>query len=127
VTNREHAVAGFYGWQKSDYDIHKWGYTFETLSKSLTKIGYSNIRRIEDNSTSAALNLRVIAEKNQSFHDLRLDPESLRLKLAYYNWRRFFCRLKDKAKSKKFIFKIFCWMRSLIKRLKKDYSGKGKR
>ncbi|MGB7533072.1 MAG: radical SAM protein [Halobacteriota archaeon] len=86
ATNKEHAMAGFYGWQNSEHDIHKWGYTFETLSKLLSEIGYSNIRRIEDTSNAGHLNLRIIAEKDKSFPDLKLDSESLKLKGGYYNW-----------------------------------------
>ncbi len=39
ITNKNHAMAGFYGWQNNEYDIHKWGYTFETLSECLHGIG----------------------------------------------------------------------------------------
>ena len=60
ITNREHALAGFYGWQRDEHDVHKWGYTFNTLSELLTTTGFVDVERVFDPSY---LNLRVKAYK----------------------------------------------------------------
>lgn len=127
VTNKEHAMAGIYGWENDEYDIHKWGYTFETLCELLNEIGYSNVRRIEDNSISGPMNLRVIAEKNRVFLDLKPDPESLLPKWRYIHWNMFIRNLADKLKVKKFILAILSRWQFIITMLEKDYSGKGER
>ena len=124
ASNKEHAMAGFYGWQNNDNDIHKWGYTFETLSELLNEIGFSNIRRIDDTSNAGQLNLRVIAEKSRPLPDLRLDPESLRPKWTYYNWRIFINNFAHKLKFKKLILKIFHLFNSINILFKEDYSVK---
>jgi len=43
ITSWEHGLAGFYGWQKDEYDVHKMGYRFETLKEVLEKNGFSNV------------------------------------------------------------------------------------
>lgn len=60
VTNRDHAMAGFYGWQTYDYDVHKWGYTFKTLCKLLSSAGFSDIKKIDG---LHKFDLRVVAKK----------------------------------------------------------------
>lgn len=84
VSNREHALAGFYGWQRHGYDIHKSGYTFAALSDLLQKTGFAMIKRICDYSLSGLLNLRVTAVKEHSFPDLTVDPESRKIIFTYY-------------------------------------------
>jgi predicted SAM-dependent methyltransferase len=42
--NQKWAMAGFWGWQNNDYDIHKWGYNFELLKEKLKKSGFINIK-----------------------------------------------------------------------------------
>jgi len=120
VSNKEHAMAGIYGWQGNNCDVHKWGWTFETLSKLLSETGYGNIRRINDPSLSGPLNLRIIAEKNRLFPNLKLDPDSLRPRWMCYNWKMLIHNLVHKLKYRKLILKIFHLF-------KKDYSGKGER
>jgi predicted SAM-dependent methyltransferase len=88
VTNRDHAMAGFYGWQHNDRDIHKWGYTHTALCQLLQDTGFSSIKRIEDNSRSGHLNLRVIALKERSFPDITVDSE-VKKTLFCYCWKRF--------------------------------------
>jgi len=127
VTNEEHAMAGFYGWQKNIYDIHKWGYTFETLSKLLREIGYNNIRRIEDSSISGPLNLRIIAEKSKLLPNLKLDSQSLRPRWTYYNWLGLIRKAAHKLKVKKIIKGIARLFRLSGNLFKIDYSGKGER
>jgi predicted SAM-dependent methyltransferase/2-polyprenyl-3-methyl-5-hydroxy-6-metoxy-1,4-benzoquinol methylase len=127
VTNKEHAMASIYGWENDEYDIHKWGYMFETLCGLLNKIGYGNVRRVEDNSISGPMNLRVIAEKDRAVFDLQPDPESLLPKWRYIHWNTFIRNLADKLGIKRYILAILRPGQSLIKILKKDYSGKGER
>ena len=59
----EHALAGFWGWQREGqtkiWDIHKSGYDFECLKMKLAKHGFCDIRRITDK----AWNLNVICNK----------------------------------------------------------------
>lgn len=43
VSNRQHSIAGLYGWQRNDFDVHKWGWTRETLFLELDKLKYKNI------------------------------------------------------------------------------------
>jgi predicted SAM-dependent methyltransferase len=63
VSNRMHAMAGLYGWQQRPDDVHKWAYTLDALTELLTEAGFDDVRRIEDDSLSGPLNLRVLAEK----------------------------------------------------------------
>ena len=48
----DHAMAGFYGWQRRDrgglVDLHKWGYTEESLSDTLKSHNFSNYKRNRD-------------------------------------------------------------------------------
>ena len=43
ITNKEHAMSGIFGWQRNEYDLHKWGWTRESLEKELISAGFSNI------------------------------------------------------------------------------------
>ena len=65
ITNRRHALQGFYGWQVYPEDVHKWGYNFETLSETLAAVGFQRIRRLEitDPQVDASLLLDVEAFK----------------------------------------------------------------
>ncbi len=63
VSNRDHAMGSIYGWQNNDRDLHKWGYTHESLSQILREAGFVHIKRIRDDSESGPVNLRVVAEK----------------------------------------------------------------
>ncbi|MBQ0935927.1 class I SAM-dependent methyltransferase [Ideonella paludis] len=51
-TQRQHAFAGFWGWQREGdtamWDIHKSGYDQEALSAFLTQAEFSEPRRVED-------------------------------------------------------------------------------
>jgi len=62
-SNLQHAMAGFYGWQReadvSYWDVHKSGYDFEQLHSVLAEHGFSNINRIPDEPW----NLHVEAQK----------------------------------------------------------------
>ena len=44
--DREWAMAGFWGWQKHENDVHKWGYIWETLSSTLKTIGYKYVTNL---------------------------------------------------------------------------------
>ncbi len=48
----DHAMAGFYGWQRKDrgglVDLHKWGYTDKSLKDILENHNFSNFKRILD-------------------------------------------------------------------------------
>ncbi|NQU05789.1 MAG: radical SAM protein [Calditrichaeota bacterium] len=48
VTNRYHALASIYGWQKSAYDFHKWGYDEEYLLELITEAGFKGYNRLSD-------------------------------------------------------------------------------
>lgn len=48
ITNRDHAMLGFYGWQRFPEDAHQWGYTWETLSAKLKESGFERVVRIEN-------------------------------------------------------------------------------
>jgi predicted SAM-dependent methyltransferase len=63
VSNRMHAMAGLYGWQEHPDDVHRWAYTFETLGELLLEAGFDDVTRVEDDSLSGPLNLRVVAVK----------------------------------------------------------------
>lgn len=51
-TTIEHALAGFWGWQREGetkfWDVHKSGYSFNLLESVLVKHGFVNILRLED-------------------------------------------------------------------------------
>jgi len=85
VSNREHALAGFYGWQKSPFDVHKWGYSLKSLSDLLTEIGYTAIQKVDDNSVSGPLNLRIVAKKESPRLEIPLDKSSRGGMLWRYN------------------------------------------
>lgn len=63
VSNRMHAMAGLYGWREHPDDVHRWAYTFETLSELLVEAGFDGVKWVEDDSRSGPLNLRVVAVK----------------------------------------------------------------
>ncbi len=48
LTNRRHALHGFWGWQNYPEDIHKWGYNFESLSELLAGAGFHRVKRLEN-------------------------------------------------------------------------------
>jgi predicted SAM-dependent methyltransferase len=60
-TQRQHAFAGFWGWQREAdreaWDIHKSGYDEDALSIFLTEAGFLDIRRVDD----MPWNLHVLA------------------------------------------------------------------
>lgn len=41
--DREWAMAGFWGWQKHEHDVHKWGYSWENLSNLLVDAGFTGV------------------------------------------------------------------------------------
>lgn len=51
-TQRQHALAGFWGWQREAdtklWDVHKSGNTFETFRDRLDQLGFVNIKRLEN-------------------------------------------------------------------------------
>ena len=51
-TNIQHAMAGFYGWQRGEkgdiWDLHKWGYDFDILKELFQKHNFKNIKRINN-------------------------------------------------------------------------------
>ena len=59
-----HAMVGFYGWCGSDrggsqWDNHRWGYSFETLEAELNEFGYMNIIRVTEGTDSEPWHLNV--------------------------------------------------------------------
>lgn len=64
----EHSMAGFYGWCDperggDDWDNHRWGYSFETLSALLAEFGYFDTRRVTQGADSEPwhLNIKCVA------------------------------------------------------------------
>ncbi|MBA4416367.1 MAG: hypothetical protein C0392_00425 [Syntrophus sp. (in: bacteria)] len=127
VTNRDHAMAGIYGWQQNDRDIHQWGYTFDSLSSLLIETGYLNIRRVADDSVSGYLNLRIIAEKKDTLPGLFPDPDSQRLSWTYYNWSGLLKKVSRKLKITYLLRYIIDFSHNMSKSFGKDYSSKGDR
>jgi len=41
--DRDHACAAFWGWQRHEHDLHKWGYWWETLSQLLLRAGFTGV------------------------------------------------------------------------------------
>lgn len=76
VSNRDHALAGFYGWQEHEGDFHRWGYTWETLKEMLLEAGFDQVERIADDSKAAGVNLRVRATKKSGAGIETPDPEA---------------------------------------------------
>ena len=50
LTNREHAMAGLYGWQSYPGDVHKWGYSYDSLCQLLEQAGFVKIQRFHDHA-----------------------------------------------------------------------------
>ncbi len=67
--NRDHACAGFWGWQQHEHDLHKWGYWWETLSELLLRAGFANVRNLTGQPQSrerSEMHLEVSAVKPQA-------------------------------------------------------------
>jgi len=51
-TQRQHALAGFYGWQREAdhklWDVHKCGYTFEIMGELLAEAGFVRYARLDN-------------------------------------------------------------------------------
>lgn len=50
-TQRQHAIAGFWGWQREEgtvWDIHKSGYDFEMMRELLERHGFVDVVRVDD-------------------------------------------------------------------------------
>jgi len=60
ITNHAHAVAGFYGWQTHEHDVHRSGYTERSLRAALFAAGFAEVCRIPDDPW----HLHVIAHKS---------------------------------------------------------------
>lgn len=43
---RDHACAGFWGWQRHHHDLHKWGYWWDTLSELLVRAGFAQVENL---------------------------------------------------------------------------------
>jgi anaerobic magnesium-protoporphyrin IX monomethyl ester cyclase len=127
VTNNEHALAGFYGWQKGKYDIHRWGYTVNTLSELLKSAGFVNIRKVKDESLSGPLNLRLIAEKRGISSYLDLDQDSKKTRLLFVNWIGVTRKIMNKIIAIFFAGFILTFYDTLKKTLLTDYSDNGER
>jgi len=44
--NKKWAMAGFWGWQRNEFDIHKWGYTYDLLREKLETVGFQGIQNL---------------------------------------------------------------------------------
>lgn len=66
TADRRHAQAGFWGWQKTPYDVHKWGYWWETLHNLLAEVGFARIENLTGQPNSrqrSPMHLEVRAYK----------------------------------------------------------------
>jgi hypothetical protein len=66
--NLRHAMAGFYGWQDPKRggpveDLHRWGYTWESMEESLRQTGFVGIMRSTSGKDSLPWHLNVLAAK----------------------------------------------------------------
>jgi predicted SAM-dependent methyltransferase len=66
--NFDHAMAGFYGWQRTGWggsqeDAHRWGYTYASLRALLTSVGFRNVDRVKRGTDSEPWHLHVTAIK----------------------------------------------------------------
>ncbi|MCU0624490.1 MAG: hypothetical protein MUF53_11620, partial [Gemmatimonadaceae bacterium] len=65
---RQHALAGFFGWRVSDRggareDAHRWGYDFAMLASVLRQAGFVDIERVTSGEDSEPWHLNVVARK----------------------------------------------------------------
>jgi predicted SAM-dependent methyltransferase len=44
--DRDHACAAFWGWQRHEHELHKWGYWWETLSQLLLGAGFTQVQNL---------------------------------------------------------------------------------
>lgn len=64
--DRRWAMAGFWGWQNNDYDIHKWGYNYDVLQEKLAGAGFihiTNFTALPGSKENDEKHLEVKAEK----------------------------------------------------------------
>jgi len=116
VSNRDHAIAGFYGWQRNNRDIHKSGYTYEFLSEIMINTGFVHVERVQDESMSGSLNLRITARKPaQSGVSAHTDIFVILKKMSCFNWIGLAKRIISKA-----VFMFY-------ERFQIDYTGSGQR
>lgn len=80
----EHAIAGFWGWQRdgdSDiWDIHKSGYNFRCLKMKLEEHGFSDVRRMDDkpwNLNIACAKRRCLIRKTEEGGTLKQKKEDI--------------------------------------------------
>ncbi|MCX5806890.1 MAG: methyltransferase domain-containing protein [Proteobacteria bacterium] len=127
IANKDHAMAGIYGWQRNDRDIHKWGYSHDSLSLMLRRTGFANIEIIVDNSVSGPMNLRIIAEKISTLPKLLPDHDSQRPSWTYYNWKGFLKKISRRLKISELAMPIISHIHNLLTLFMKDYSSNGDR
>lgn len=48
ISGMEHALCSIYGWQQHEHDLHRWGYTHDTLTALLQECGFINIRAVSE-------------------------------------------------------------------------------
>jgi|GEM_PF-779216 len=63
----EGAFGGLWGWQTNPYDIHKWGYSFESLSRILAVCGFDHVTDVSKGLFSreySEKHLEVFAQKS---------------------------------------------------------------
>jgi predicted SAM-dependent methyltransferase len=64
----EHALHSLYGWQEparggSQYDAHKWGYTFNSLRQKANVAGFGQVARVTEGVDSEPWHLNVLCYK----------------------------------------------------------------
>jgi len=78
VSNHEHALRSIFGWQQDQHHYHSWGYTADSLCRSLGQAGFCDIIRIDD---GMFCNIRFVARKgtgDSTYRDRRPLPMRLR-------------------------------------------------
>ena len=77
---KEHAIAGFWGWQREAdsqlWDVHKSGYTFAMLKQKLLEHGFTQVERIEDKPW----HLNVVCQKQDDSDRAFLEQEAQKAK-----------------------------------------------
>jgi predicted SAM-dependent methyltransferase len=71
--NLNHAMAGFYGWQNNEHDIHKWGYTRKAIVDLLSEVGFSGFNFIHDDRWHIHLECFKPVSKNSSNWEMWLE------------------------------------------------------
>ncbi|NIM05466.1 MAG: methyltransferase domain-containing protein, partial [Armatimonadetes bacterium] len=85
AADQKHAQAGFWGWQRNPFDVHKWGYWWESLHNLLASVGFAQIENLtgrEDSRHNSLMHLEVRAHKPRR-HESPSQPISTASKVPF--------------------------------------------